>query len=139
MNGLIMSEQFQLKIPSNLEEIAKVENMLESLKVQYAISDELYANILLAAVEAVTNAIEHGNNLDIQKFVSIELVKTEATIQLKISDEGGGFNPYTLADPTSEEFLEKPGGRGVFLIQQLADEVLFKKDGSAVEMVFILP
>ena len=138
MNRLNMSEQFQLKIQSHLQEIAKVENMLESLKVQYDISDELYANILLAAVEAVTNAIEHGNNLDAQKWVAIEVLKTNTSLQVTISDEGGGFNPGKLPDPTREEFLEKPGGRGVFLIQQLADEVLYKKDGSTVEMVFML-
>ena len=55
-----MTEVVRLKINSRLENIAKVESMIETLRVQYAINDEQYGNMLLASVEAVTNAIEHG-------------------------------------------------------------------------------
>lgn len=133
-----MSEVVRLKIKSRLENIAKVESMIESLRVQYAINDEQYGNMLLASVEAVTNAIEHGNNLDEHKEVDIEARKCNSAFKLLIKDEGNGFNPDRLPDPTTPEFREQPDGRGVFLMKKLADEVCFTEGGRCVEMHFRL-
>lgn len=133
-----MTEVVRLKINSRLENIAKVESMIETLRVQYAINDEQYGNMLLASVEAVTNAIEHGNNLDEQKTVDIEACKCDASFKLFIRDQGRGFNPDRLPDPTTPEFREQPDGRGVFLMRKLADEVFFRDGGRCVEMRFLL-
>ena len=133
-----MSNVVKLKIKSRLENIAKVESMIESLRVQYSINDEQYGNMLLASVEAVTNAIEHGNNLDEQKEVNIEAHKCNSAFNLFIKDEGKGFNPDRLPDPTTPEFREQPDGRGVFLMKKLADEVCFSDGGRCVEMRFLL-
>ena len=133
-----MSEVVRLKIKSRLENIAKVESMIETLKVQYSINDEQYGNMLLASVEAVTNAIEHGNNLDEKKEVNIEARKSESAFQLSIQDQGKGFNPDRIPDPTKPEFREQPDGRGVFLMRKLADEVCFSDGGRCVLMKFIL-
>lgn len=133
-----MSEVVRLKIKSRLENIAKVESMIETLRVQYSINDEQYGNMLLASVEAVTNAIEHGNNLDEKKDVNIEARRSESAFQLSIQDQGKGFNPDRLPDPTTPEFREQPDGRGVFLMRKLADEVFFRDGGRCVEMRFIL-
>lgn len=133
-----MTEVARLKISSRLENIAKAESMIENLREQYHIKDELYNNVLLAFVEAVTNAIEHGNNLDESKLVNIEAYKCNSMFKLSISDQGEGFNPDSLPDPTTPEFLEQPDGRGVFLIRKLADEVYFHDGGRCVEMYFHL-
>ena len=133
-----MTEVVRLKINSRLENIAKVESMIETLRVQYAINDEQYGNMLLASVEAVTNAIEHGNNLDEQKIVDIEACKCDASFKLSVRDQGRGFNPDRLPDPTTPEFREQPDGRGVFLMRKLADEVFFRDGGKCVEMRFLL-
>lgn len=133
-----MSEVVRLKIKSRLENIAKVESMIESLRVQYAINDEQFGNMLLASVEAVTNAIEHGNNLDEKKEVNIEAYKCNSIFKLLVKDEGKGFNPDRLPDPTTPEFREQPDGRGVFLMKKLADEVCFSDGGRCVEMRFTL-
>ena len=133
-----MTEVVRLKIHSRLENIAKVESMIETLRVQYCINDEQYGNMLLASVEAVTNAIEHGNNLDEQKIVDIEACKCQASFRLSIRDQGKGFNPDGLPDPTKPEFREQPDGRGVFLMRKLADEVSFREGGRCVEMRFLL-
>jgi serine/threonine-protein kinase RsbW len=133
-----MKEVIRLVIKSRLENIAKVESMIESLKVQYDINDEQYGNMLLASVEAVTNAIEHGNNLDARKEVNIEAYKSKDEFKLSVKDEGKGFNPDKLPDPTSPELREQPDGRGVFLIRKLADKVFFRDGGSCVEMRFML-
>lgn len=133
-----MTEVVHLKIQSRLENIAKVESMIETLRVQYSINDKQYGNMLLASVEAVTNAIEHGNNLDERKTVNIEACKCDTIFKLSIRDQGDGFNPDRLPDPTSPEYLEQPDGRGVFLMRKLADEVFFLDGGRCVEMKFIL-
>ena len=133
-----MTEVVRLKINSRLENIAKVESMIETLRVQYAINDEQFGNMLLASVEAVTNAIEHGNNLDEQKIVDIEACKCDASFKLSVRDQGRGFNPDRLPDPTTPEFREQPDGRGVFLMRKLADEVFFRDGGRCVEMRFLL-
>jgi len=134
----LMTEVIHLKINSNLKNIAKVESMIETLRVQYHINDQQYGNMLLASVEAVTNAIEHGNNLDEKKIVAIEAQKCESIFRLSVRDQGNGFNPDRLPDPTTPEYLEQPDGRGVFLMRKLADEVLFFDEGRCVEMKFIL-
>ena len=133
-----MKEVILLKINSRLENIAEVESMIESLRVQFDINDEQYGNMLLASVEAVTNAIEHGNNRDAKKVVNIEAHKSNGEFKLSVKDEGCGFNPDRLPDPTTPENLEQPDGRGVFLMKKLADKVFFRDGGSCVEMRFIL-
>ena len=77
-----MTEVVRLKINSRLENIAKVESIIETLRVQYAINDEQYGNMLLASVEAVTNAIEHGNNLDEQIFLLQQLLSATFLLSL---------------------------------------------------------
>lgn len=133
-----MEEVFSLKIDSRLENISQVESLIETIKVQYAINEEQYGNMLLASVEAVTNAIEHGNLGDVHKVVEIEASREKSEVKLCIRDEGSGFNPDQLPDPTTPERREQPDGRGVFLIRKLADKVFFRDGGSCVEMRFQL-
>ncbi|HNF48079.1 MAG TPA: ATP-binding protein [Chitinophagales bacterium] len=127
-----------LKISSRKENIVDVETLVESLRIQFELNDTKYHNMLLASVEAVNNAIEHGNNSDEDKNVYISAIRCETTLKLSIKDEGRGFNPDKLPDPTCGKFLEQPDGRGVFLIRQLADEVAFLDGGTRIEMKFRL-
>lgn len=134
-----MSEEIvSLRIKSCLKNVAKVESLLEKLRVQFNINDTQYGNMMLASVEAVTNAIEHGNSLDAQKEVSIIARKSATSFRLIIKDQGNGFDPDGLPDPTKPEFKEQPDGRGVFLMRQLADEVAFSDGGRTVEMFFVV-
>ena len=133
-----MQEVVSLKISSNLKNIAQIERLLENWKEEHNISDDKFGNILLASVEAVTNAMEHGNLLDEAKTVAIEVCKCESSFQLKVKDQGKGFNPEQLHDPILPEFKECPDGRGVFLMKQLADELHFHDGGRCVEMKFFL-
>ncbi|MFN8282974.1 MAG: ATP-binding protein [Chitinophagales bacterium] len=133
-----MEEIAKLKIDSRLENISKVENLMDSLRIQFSINDEQYGNMLLASVEAVTNAIEHGNNLDAKKHVEIAAYRSDCALRVSIKDEGNGFSPDKLPDPTAPEFREQPDGRGVFLMKKLADEVNFRDNGSCVIMKFFL-
>ena len=79
------------------------------------------------------------NKFDKDKNVYLSLVVDQGRVKFEVEDEGQGFDYTNLIDPTAPENLENPGGRGIFLIRHLADEVEFTKDGRKVELTFLLP
>ena len=113
-----------------------IESFIDNAKEKFHLDDDIYGNIMIAVTEAVNNAIKHGNANDKKKNVFLGLVLDESMIKFTIKDEGIGFNYNDLPDPTSAENLEKPGGRGIFLMKNLSDEVSFKEDGRVVELSF---
>ena len=127
-----------LKISSCPSNIRQVEGFVNGLCKEFNIQQDLYPNILISLTEAVNNAIRHGNNMDKKKEVCITLVERTNCICVRVSDEGCGFDPRDVKDPTAEENIYRIGGRGVFLIKELADEVHFLNNGSTVEMAFKL-
>ncbi len=131
-----MSSTTMLTLTSDRKNIARVETFVESLVDKYHISPDIYGNILISLTEAVTNAIIHGNDNDASKRVFVKLKKKKDKIAFQISDEGRGFNFDGLPDPTAPENLLKLGGRGVFLMKQLSDDVVFSENGSTVEIQF---
>ena len=86
--------------------------------------------------EGVNNAIVHGNKLDPEKSVAVACSIDEKNLVFRITDEGPGFDYDNLPDPTAPENIEKPHGRGVFLMRHLADECAFEDDGRIVELTF---
>lgn len=128
----------KIQIPSLVENIRIVESFIDNAKDQYKISDDIYANIMVAVTESVNNAIRHGNNGDKDKNVNLTLILEEKSIKFVVEDEGNGFDFNNLPDPTAPENLEKPGGRGIFLMQNLCDELNFLNEGRTVEMVYNL-
>ena len=126
----------QIKIPSRLEQISLVESKVETLKSNLDIEDAIFGNMMLAVVEAVTNAIEHGNRRAPDKEVTFETYRNTRHLKFMISDEGEGFDPNRIPDPTLPENLEKPCGRGVYLIKHLADLVVFHDRGRTIELQF---
>lgn len=126
-----------LALATSPDAIYAVESVVEELKTNLDIRDDVYANIMVAITEAVTNAVYHGNkeNADKQVFVSFD-AKTPYRLTVRVKDEGPGFDPDTLPDPTAPENIEKLSGRGVFLMRQLADETAFFDEGREVELVF---
>ena len=112
--------------------------MWEKFVHKYKVSPDIYGNILVSLTEAVNNAIIHGNRSDESKSVQIQLRKKNDSLNIRVSDEGRGFDYKNLPDPTAPENLMKIGGRGVFLMQQLSDDISFHNNGSTVEMQFKL-
>ena len=126
-----------LTFPSNRSNITMVETFIEEVFEDLKLKDEFYGNILVAVTEAVTNAIIHGNNSDDSKLVSISVdTPKENTLVFTVEDEGIGFKPEDVPDPTSPENIEKPHGRGIFLMRHLSDKVRFNKNGSSVSVEF---
>jgi len=127
-----------IQIPSILENIRMIESFIDNAKDKFDLDDDIYGNIMIAVTEAVNNAIKHGNASDRNKNVSLSLSLKESMIQFLIKDEGTGFDFENLPDPTSPENLEKIGGRGIFLMRHLSDEVQFKEHGKIVELSFYI-
>ena len=112
--------------------IHKVENYIDDL------CTKLNGNILIALTEAVNNAMNHGNKMNPQKQVKLTCEGCQGSIDFKIEDEGEGFDYDSLPDPTDPENIDKPNGRGVFLMKHLADEVEFHDEGKVIELKFFL-
>lgn len=125
-----------LQLRSNPTCIAEVEQYVRQLFDKYGLDTELYPNILISLTEAVNNAVQHGNHNDVTKIVCVRSEKFKHILHCEISDEGPGFDPDKLPDPTDPDNIENPGGRGVFLMRQLSDNVRFKDNGSTVELEF---
>lgn len=132
----VRQQEFMLKLRSNPHSVAAVEPFLARVVSRYRVSPDTYGNILVSLTEAVTNAICHGNQNDENKSVRIQLKKCKDKLAFRVSDEGGGFDYQNLPDPTCPEFIEQPGGRGVFLMRTLSDEIEFLDNGSTVEIQF---
>lgn len=127
-----------MQLASSTDSIMLVEKMLQELCAPYYINEDIYGNMLVALTEAVTNAIQHGNKFDAAKNVTVSCEGINDGVKFTITDQGPGFDPNAVPDPTAPENLEKPNGRGVFLMRHLADNVGFADDGRTVELEFKL-
>lgn len=131
-------EAIKIQIPSIRENIRIVESFIDNVKEEYQLDDDIYGNIMIAVTESVNNAIVHGNGADKGKSVFLSLDLHEKVVRFTIRDEGIGFDYNKLPDPTTDENLEKPGGRGIFLMKNLCDEVNFTDQGKTVELCFYM-
>jgi serine/threonine-protein kinase RsbW len=127
-----------IQVPSISENIRMIESFIDNAKERFELDDDIYGNIMIAVTEAVNNAIKHGNANDRSKNVLLSLSLNESLIKFIIKDEGNGFDYQNLPDPTAPENIEKIGGRGIFLMKHLSDEVEFKEQGRVVELSFYM-
>jgi serine/threonine-protein kinase RsbW len=128
--------QKKFKIKSSINNLRIVENTIDNVTNEYGINQDSYGKIMVSVLEAVNNAIVHGNKSDIKKFVEIEIFLNKNILKIMVSDEGKGFKPRDIPDPTKPENIESTNGRGVFLMSKLADEIEFNKRGNRVKMTF---
>lgn len=133
-----MNKEHSLIFASDISNIVEVENLVESLLDQQYISESVYGNLIVALTEAALNAIKHGNQSDPSKKVSIFYKIENDEIRFVIEDQGHGFDYNNLPDPTSPENLEKENGRGIFIINNLADKLEFENNGSKMTISFSL-
>lgn len=121
--------------PSSMAEALKVQQVLIGAAEKLGYSEHSLFAIRLALDEALSNAVRHGNKNDIRKRVTVEYHVSDEEIRVSICDEGRGFKPAELPDPTAEENLERPCGRGVMLIKAYMTEVFYNDKGNCVTMV----
>lgn len=128
----------QLILESSSESIHIVEKLIDTICASYKVNEDHYGNILVAITEAVNNAIYHGNKSDPQKKIHIAFKSGPKSMTFTVRDEGKGFDFKHLPDPTDPKNIEKPTGRGVFLMNRLADNVAFSEKGRCVSLEFDL-
>ncbi len=114
-----------------LKEVSK--DLIAALKGK-GVEEDIIFDVHVGFEEALRNAMIHGNRNDPEKKVTIETQVTEEAVIISVEDEGEGFDPGKLPDPTLDENLLKEGGRGVYLINHLMDEVAYERGGRKVVM-----
>lgn len=107
---------------------------LSAVAVGFAKHD-LENNLKLALAEAITNAMEHGNQWDESKFVEVEVLLDSSQMQATVRDAGTGFNHARVLNPTSSEHLLSERGRGIFLANAIMDEVIYNQAGNQVTLI----
>lgn len=131
-----MSRQiFRLNLKSTYEESEKVPDFVDELQKECKLDDEISGNLMLLLSEAVTNAIEHGNELDPNKTAKIVIEITDNEVVAMVQDEGKGFQHSEQENPLTEENLLKDGGRGVFLLKELSDEMEYLDNGTRLRFL----
>jgi serine/threonine-protein kinase RsbW len=126
----------KISIGSKVGNLRIVENAIDETTATIGISQDNYGKILVCTMEAVNNAILHGNRSIPEKIVDVELSFENNSLQIKVTDEGPGFRPEKVPDPTTPENIEELNGRGIYLMSHLADIIEYSKKGNSVTMTF---
>ena len=131
----IKEKTFILEIESDTRYLSRVEKLSEEVAA-YAKMDESESDDLgIVTTELVNNAIHHGNKSNPEKKVRVSFLVNHQKIELRIKDEGNGFDPQKLKDPLAPENLMNESGRGIFLIRALMDSLDFNFSESGTETI----
>ena len=131
-----------ISFPSNRQVLAVVDRYLERELKKTGLRQEAITDVAISVIELVTNAIKHGNREDDSKRVTLELRRSPKELTIYIEDEGNGFEPEKIPNPTEPEHLLKNVGRGIFVARSLVDSLEFSrgpKGGTRVKVVKKLP
>lgn len=128
--------ELSLKVPSDVERVSEaVDLVTRHVAAHFSDRRTVNFNLRVALGEALTNAILYGNRSDAGKLVAVRVLFGHNVIELEVTDQGPGFDPSSVPDPTSPERIEQPSGRGLFLIRRLMDDVRFNDKGNSICMM----
>jgi serine/threonine-protein kinase RsbW len=130
-----MVKELHIVIPSSTEFVGPIMSFLYALFKNKNIEEPVVSNVVTSVIEAVANAITHGNNTDIHKKIEIIIYVHEKSLRIEVQDEGQGFSVESLPDPLAPENLLKPCGRGIFLIRSFMDSVEFGFQSNGTRLV----
>jgi len=122
-----------LQIKSRKSELAKVQAFLNKVFNFYKIPQKHFNNTFLCISEAILNSIAHGNKYDNSRSVNIHIDYCLQEIWVKIQDEGEGFDPDKLENPTLSKNIKRESGRGIHIIKSLAETVIFNSRGNCIQ------
>jgi len=132
MMPMVDSNVYKYSIPSETTQGQAIQEQILQLLEEHEYSERDLFGIRLALEEAIVNAIKHGNRMDREKQVHVRCEVSQVQVRIEISDEGTGFNPSTIPDPTAEENLDKPCGRGIMLMKAFLNTVEYNDEGNCV-------
>jgi serine/threonine-protein kinase RsbW len=119
----VTEETTELKLPSRLEAVGEGATAIAEFLSRTDLGEEATFGIDMAVREGIANAVIHGNKLDETKFVTINVTRSPDSLEIKVRDQGQGFNPETISDPTTAENILKTSGRGIFFMRNFMDQV----------------
>jgi serine/threonine-protein kinase RsbW len=125
-----------MSLSSRFENIEMAQHLCRKLMEGRDVSEETKHWVLMAVREALANAIKHGNSQDMAKRVHVDMQVAGDTLQIRIRDEGSGFDPETVGDPLAPENRLKTSGRGIFYMKTFMDDVRFgRTEGGGMEII----
>lgn len=116
-------ETTELTLPSRIEAVDEAAVAIAGILNRSGVSEEIAFAVDMAIREAVTNAVLHGNKQDQAKFVRVTAKNSPDRLEISVDDEGAGFNPAVVPDPTATENILKSSGRGIFFMSNFMDDV----------------
>jgi serine/threonine-protein kinase RsbW len=128
----------EVVISSDPTEARRVQDEIEKLLRSHQVTERDLFSVRLAVEEALINAIKHGNRMDPAKKIAITYLLEKERFEVRITDEGAGFDPNEVPDPTAAENLERCCGRGLMLMRHYMNEVVFNSRGNSVLLSRIL-
>ena len=131
-----------LDLASRFDVLEMVQAVLHHVAQLVEMDDDAAHDVGVALRESVVNAIKHGNRCEEHRRVQVEFLVGTGALEVRVTDEGRGFDPAGVADPVAPENLLKPDGRGIFFMRSFMDEVSYSfpaKGGTIVSMVKRLP
>lgn len=138
MSSIVTAETTELRFPSRIEAVDEAAAAVAEFMNRLGIGEDIAFGVDMAVREAVTNAVVHGNKLDDAKEVELRLRNTPEVFEISVHDQGSGFNPTEVPDPTRDENILKTSGRGIFFMRNFMDEVDWSTDpkgGTSVRMI----
>ena len=131
-----MDQELILELPNDIRSIEHaVEYVTQHCSGCCEYARRLNFNFRVGLTEALSNAMLYGNNSDPEKRVRVEVTIRVEDVTVRVTDQGLGFDPTTVPDPTLPDNISRSGGRGIFLMKALMDEVQFNELGNSVTLV----
>ena len=126
--------KIEIQIPSDTTEGLAVQEQVVALMEQHEYSMRDVFAVRLSFEEAITNAIRHGNDNDLNKKVTVNATVSVERLRIEITDEGEGFVPEDVPDPTADDFIDRPCGRGLMLMRAYLDFFEYSNGGRTITM-----
>ena len=125
-------EKGKLVVTTNFENLTVIDSILDILRKESLISDSFEFRFRTVMSEIISNAMIHGNQLDPIKKVFVEFYLEGNHVCLCVQDEGFGFDPFNIPNPTTSQCIEKEGGRGIFIVKNLVDDLSYCSGENAI-------
>jgi serine/threonine-protein kinase RsbW len=138
MSLTVTEQKTELILPSRIESINEAAQAAAKFIAQLGLGEEFAFGVDMAVREAVTNAVLHGNKQQMEKTVEITLWNTASAFEITVRDQGAGFDPRSIPDPTEAQNLMKTNGRGILFMRTFMDEVEWShhaEGGTVVRMI----
>ena len=129
-------QKFEKSFHSSPDVLPEVEEFAFHCCAESKLDKEKHNDLTLSISEAASNSIKHGNKNDPSKKVLITILADDEKLTIKLKDEGKGFDPQKVPDPTAPENILKDSGRGIFIINSFAKNLQFNFTDTGTEVSF---